>query len=213
MSDSDTSGEDVWLSLRQASEKMGVSAATLRVWADEGRVQSYRTPGGHRRFRVGDAAIPLKPEKRGAVTRWRLLENSALGRLQMASETTEGGQLVIPPQAREEQRSLERQLVSLCTQGLSRHHADFDARVIAVGRAFAKYHWRYGIPTRDALNMLGTFRIAFVESVVEFAFGIGDPGVDELNLWLRRVNEIIDRVCLSMLEYRTEDKAGHGGKG
>jgi excisionase family DNA binding protein len=39
-----------WLSLGPASRLVGVDPDTLRRWADEGRVQAYVTPGGHRRF-------------------------------------------------------------------------------------------------------------------------------------------------------------------
>lgn len=39
-----------WLSLGPASRMLGVDPDTLRRWADEGRVETYVTPGGHRRF-------------------------------------------------------------------------------------------------------------------------------------------------------------------
>lgn len=39
-----------WLSLGPASSLLGVDPDTLRRWADEGRVETWTTPGGHRRF-------------------------------------------------------------------------------------------------------------------------------------------------------------------
>ncbi len=44
------SGEDEWLSLRDACRMLDVSDTTLRHWADAGHLRVYRTPGGHRRF-------------------------------------------------------------------------------------------------------------------------------------------------------------------
>jgi Helix-turn-helix domain len=42
--------DDPWLPLGAASRLVGVGPDTLRRWADTGKVQSYLTPGGHRRF-------------------------------------------------------------------------------------------------------------------------------------------------------------------
>jgi excisionase family DNA binding protein len=39
-----------WLSIGPASRLLGVDVDTLRRWADEGRVEAFTTPGGHRRF-------------------------------------------------------------------------------------------------------------------------------------------------------------------
>lgn len=39
-----------WLSLGPASRLLGVDPDTLRRWADDGRVDTYVTPGRHRRF-------------------------------------------------------------------------------------------------------------------------------------------------------------------
>ena len=54
MTDSDEaergSADDPWLALGAASRLVGVGPDTLRRWADSGKVQSYQTPGGHRRF-------------------------------------------------------------------------------------------------------------------------------------------------------------------
>jgi excisionase family DNA binding protein len=43
-----------WLSLGPASRILGVDPDTLRRWADAGRVRSFATPGGHRRFARAD---------------------------------------------------------------------------------------------------------------------------------------------------------------
>jgi hypothetical protein len=44
---------ETWLALGAASQIVGVDPDTLRRWADEGRVEVYLTPGGHRRFERG----------------------------------------------------------------------------------------------------------------------------------------------------------------
>ena len=43
-----------FLNVSEAADFLGVSAASLRKWSDEGLVPVYRTPGGQRRFEAGD---------------------------------------------------------------------------------------------------------------------------------------------------------------
>jgi excisionase family DNA binding protein len=40
----------LWLTLGEASRMLGVDPDTLRRWADNGKVEVLKTPGGHRRF-------------------------------------------------------------------------------------------------------------------------------------------------------------------
>lgn len=46
--------EKRFLNVSQAAAYLDVSAASLRLWSDQGKVPVYRTPGGQRRFRVND---------------------------------------------------------------------------------------------------------------------------------------------------------------
>ncbi|HZQ09437.1 MAG TPA: MerR family DNA-binding transcriptional regulator [Anaerolineae bacterium] len=197
-----------WLTLREASKQIGVSPATLRAWADEGRVQTYRTPGGHRRFRVSESDAPMSGVRRRAETRWKLLEHSALGRVRLALEAESPDSPPLPSftsQATAEYRELGRSLIQLLVKGLQKEQLDTE-RAGELGKAYAELDRQYGIALRDAVAGLAFFRTAFVESVVEFLFGLGEPSADQLILWLRRVNEIIDRVCLSMVEYHAENR-------
>jgi excisionase family DNA binding protein len=43
-----------WLTLGEAAAYLGVAQSTIRKWSDAGRVQAFKTPGGHRRFRRED---------------------------------------------------------------------------------------------------------------------------------------------------------------
>jgi excisionase family DNA binding protein len=44
------SASPLGLSTSQAANLLGVSLGTIRRWSDLGYLQSYRTPGGQRRF-------------------------------------------------------------------------------------------------------------------------------------------------------------------
>jgi excisionase family DNA binding protein len=43
-----------WLTLGSAASYLGVAQSTLRKWSDLGRVPTFYTPGGHRRYRRRD---------------------------------------------------------------------------------------------------------------------------------------------------------------
>jgi excisionase family DNA binding protein len=45
-----TNRSPLGLSTSQAAHALGVSLGTIRRWSDLGYLQSYRTPGGQRRF-------------------------------------------------------------------------------------------------------------------------------------------------------------------
>ncbi len=63
-----------WLTLKEASDFLGIHFTTLRTWADNGDIQVFRTPGGHRRFSSTDLRRFL--EKR--VDRSELVNRSAV---------------------------------------------------------------------------------------------------------------------------------------
>jgi excisionase family DNA binding protein len=46
-----------WLTLGEAARYLGVAQSTVRKWADMGRIETFKTPGGHRRFRRGDLDV------------------------------------------------------------------------------------------------------------------------------------------------------------
>lgn len=43
-----------FMNVSEAAGFLGVSAASLRKWSDDGLVPVYRTPGGQRRYAPGD---------------------------------------------------------------------------------------------------------------------------------------------------------------
>jgi excisionase family DNA binding protein len=58
-----------WLSLGPASRLIGVDPDTLRRWADEGRLPTFTTPGGHRRFARRDLELVMLSRRQAPVRR------------------------------------------------------------------------------------------------------------------------------------------------
>src|SRR2546421_473772 len=57
--------ESDWLTLGQAAKYLGVAQSTIRKWSDLGRVPTFYTPGGHRRYRRRDLDSFLEPSGHG----------------------------------------------------------------------------------------------------------------------------------------------------
>src|SRR5256886_58909 len=53
-------GESDWLTLGQAAKFLGVAQSTIRKWSDLGRVPTFYTPGGHRRYKRRDLDVFLE---------------------------------------------------------------------------------------------------------------------------------------------------------
>src|SRR3989338_3939410 len=53
-------GEDKPLTTFEVSKICGVVHSTVSNWIDEGKLNAYRTPGGHRRIRKNDLLLFLK---------------------------------------------------------------------------------------------------------------------------------------------------------
>jgi diguanylate cyclase (GGDEF)-like protein/excisionase family DNA binding protein len=60
---------DCDVTLREAMEALGVSANTVRRWADRGVIGAVRTRGGHRRFRAADVSALQEKRNGGTVLR------------------------------------------------------------------------------------------------------------------------------------------------
>jgi excisionase family DNA binding protein len=56
----------LWLTLGEASRILGVDPDTMRRWADNGKVEFLKTPGGHRRFlRASIEGMVPRPRQAG----------------------------------------------------------------------------------------------------------------------------------------------------
>jgi len=72
-----------FLNVSEAAGYLGVSAASLRKWSDQGLVPVYRTPGGQRRYSLSDLeqfiASMRQPAVSQAVPRLGRNANSVTG--------------------------------------------------------------------------------------------------------------------------------------
>jgi len=163
-----------WLSLDEAAKRLNVHPATLRDWADKGRIRAYRTPGGHRRFSENDIksiGTPPTPDL-------SLLMHATVGHTRIATSNgrlaTESWYANFDEAAKARQRELGMDLVQLLVAFLSDSERDWrkemeelghryarlahDAR-LSVGDAMRAFHLFEGI-VRSSVNEMSAARIA-----------------------------------------------------
>lgn len=200
-------GGPAWLTLQEASVRLDVHPATLRQWADRGRVRTFRTPGGHRRFSAEDVdglvtaiSAELPPEL-------ELLLNAALGRTRrdLLAGRLAGEQWYRPldPATRDRFRQLGRELLGLLVRSWA-PGADTDG-ALAGARAAAREQGRLaahaGLTVAEAARAHAAFRDMLVESVLQMK-SVQDQGrpAHDLVSSYRRVGAFLDEVLVAYLD-------------
>lgn len=158
-----------WLSLDQAAKRLNVHPATLRDWADKGRIRAYRTPGGHRRFSENDIksiGTPPTPDL-------SLLMHATVGQTRIATSSgrlaTESWYANFDDAAKGRQRELGMDLVQLLVSFLTDSERDWSTEIAELGH-------RYAHLARDARLSVGDAMRAF-----HLFEGIVRSSVDEMS--------------------------------
>lgn len=196
-----------WLTLREASRRLDVHPATLRQWADLGRVRSFRTPGGHRRFSAEDVGALLSALSAQPPAELDLLQNAALGR---ARREVGGGRLgaeawfrLLDPGTRDRFRQLGRELLGLLVRGLTPGAGAEEALAGARRAAHeqGRLAARCGLTVEEAVRAHTRFRDMLVETVLQMK-AMQDQGrtaPDPIGLY-RQVGAFLDEVLVTYLD-------------
>jgi excisionase family DNA binding protein len=158
-----------WLTLTEAARLLGVHPATLREWADTGQVPSFRTPGGHRRFRSEDLRAFLLRAGSGHPETQAMLDTAA--RLENVLVQTRRELRRLPTDeaswyqafdeaGRERQRALGRQLFAFALQFVTRPEQQPELLIKArqLGQDYAASSLHYGISLLQTVRAFQYFR-------------------------------------------------------
>jgi excisionase family DNA binding protein len=196
-----------WLTLREASRRLDVHPATLRQWADRGRVRSFRTPGGHRRFSAEDVGALLTAPSAQPPAELELLQNAALGRarreLGAGRMGAEPWYRLLDPGTRDRFRQLGRELLVLLvrwlTPGAAQDQVVAEAR--RAGQEQGRLAARCGLTTPEAVRAHTRFRDMLIETVLQMK-AVQDQGRaahDPVGLY-RQVGAFLDEVLVTYLD-------------
>ena len=191
--------DDEWLSLSAASELVGVHPATLRAWANQGRVTSQRTAGGHRRFRRSDLTR-WSNRQRESAPGIDLLIHSALGRVRM---TMDGADIPWLDRLDAAQRTLHRDLGRRLMLELAAALNESTASSItarALGVDYAQLSQRQGLPLTQTIEAFLFFRDTVVDSLIQMVNYTELPNSPDWLMLSRRLNVFTNAVLLSLIE-------------
>jgi excisionase family DNA binding protein len=200
-----------WLTLQEASERLDVHPATLRQWADRGRIRMFRTPGGHRRFSADDVQVMVATISTELPPELDLLTSAAMGRVR---RDVNAGRLagerwyrLLDSAARERFRQLGRRLLGLLVRSLL-PGADA-AALLADAREAAREQghltaWA-GVTMADAVRAHTVFRDALVESVLQMR-AVQDQGrpTNDVVGHYRRLGPVLDEALVAYLDAFSE---------
>lgn len=199
-----------WVSLRRAAEILGVHPATVRNWADDGKLPFRRTAGKHRRFNVHDLTHYAQAQGELQPIEVQVIIQNALGktRMQVGSDNLENVQWYTAMsdetkiQMREEGR---RALEAIREYVASGAPDDRLSLAIRLGKDYAERLTDDGLTLPQALRGFFYFSDFVVNSILTWSEISQPSSSSEWATLLRQVNTFINTMLLSIVEYYEED--------
>ena len=189
-----------WLSITEASKRLNIHPATLRDWSDRGKIRSFRTPGGHRRFSGGDVdalATEAAPEL-------ALFMNALVGQARLA---TSAGKLAneswyarFDDAAKQRQRELGHDLMRVLVAYLGDNDKDWSGEVQELGDRYAKLAHDVGLSLGDAMRAFHLFD-GLVHSSAKQLSAVQVGGLADFE---RHVGWFLNEVRVAMVESYSE---------
>jgi excisionase family DNA binding protein len=147
-----------WLSLDEAAKRLNVHPATLRDWADKGRIRTFRTPGGHRRFSEQDVAALGATQPKPDLA---LLMHATVGQTRIATSdgrlASESWYARFDEEAKARQRELGMDLVQFLVSFLANSQRDWTQEIAELGNRYASLARQAGLSVGDAMRAFHLF--------------------------------------------------------
>jgi excisionase family DNA binding protein len=199
------SEQSEWVSLRRAAEILGVHPATVRNWADEGKLPSRRTPGNHRRFLVSELQKQLHNETDTPPIEVQLIIQNALGQTRM--RVGDGTLTHVPwyeamsTATRDALRGQGREVLEAMRHYLAGGAQDTDlSTAIKLGERYAVRLSQDGLTLPQAVRGFFYFSDFVINSVLTWS-EITPRSSNEWVTLLRQVNTFTNAMLLSLIEY------------
>jgi excisionase family DNA binding protein len=201
-----------WLRLGEAAEYLGVHPATLRRWADEGRLACLRTPGGRRRFAQADLDSFMASLRGGASPSFTtaitpMPSSPMMDASTHASIRDQGWYGQLDEDHRSMLRGQGQKLMATLMHYISRDEGDAylkEGERLAAG--YASLFLRNGLGLVDVLNAFLIVRRSITSSLHEARHTQSPMDQDAWRLY-HRTEDFLDRVLMAMIGIY--ENAGH----
>ena len=201
---------DEWLSLRDAAQLMGVHPATLRSWADQGRIASRRTAGGHRRFSRSELQAWIDARRSHDAGAQVLIQN-ALGRMRVGLESTDAPWLSRFDEAmRRAHRELGRRLLQEVAHAASAPGLTDAVRSAAddIGREYAALSLGEVMPLVEAIRAFLFFRDNIVDSIIQMSGALEPIAAPSWLTMHRQICAFLNEVLFALVRAYGENRSG-----
>ncbi len=199
-----------WVSLRHAADILGVHPATVRNWADNGKLPFRRTAGNHRRFNVNDLSGYVGAQGDLEPIELQIIMQSALGqtRMQVGSESLESAPwyAAMSDQSKHQLRDQGRRVLEAMRSFVAAGAPDSGlATAITLGKDYATRLIADGLTLPQAMRGFYFFSDFVLESIMTWSELRQPSSSSEWSTLLRQVNAFMHAMQLSIVEYYEED--------
>lgn len=190
-----------WLTLSEASDLLGIHQTTLRAWADKGEIPVFRTPGGHRRFRLADLRAFLQERASQGPSTTNAVDSAvehALTRVRQEIANMPGAwRTELDESTREINRERGRRLFALALNFVMRpeQHGDILNAGRDLGRQYGQEAAQQGVSLVETGRTVQFFRRQLLESVRR------EESLDPGDMQIRQaIAQFLDEVLYAVLE-------------
>lgn len=188
-----------WLTLKDASDLLGVHPSTLRRWSDDGKVASMRTEGGHRRFNRQEIEAYLAAEPEADTEAEATRSESVPAPVSFDAKPWRGA---FDDEERSQARELGQRLIGLMLQYITRQNEDerFLEESRAVGRRYGTTVANAGLSLLEMVEAFLYFRSQITSMALQLP-AFPQPGDEEETRRLHgRIDGFMNEVLLGTIE-------------
>ncbi len=205
-----TTNKDEWVSLRHAAEVLGVHPATVRNWANEGKLPSRLTAGGHRRFLLSDLERMIHTTSELPPLEVQVIIQNALGSTRMGVGDDDISSTEWHKAMSENTRNQMRQQGRNVLEGIRSYLAAgapdrLLITAINLGKGYAEALSKDGLTLPQATRGFFYFSGFVVNAILTWSELAQPRNSIEWATLLRQVNNFTNAMLLSIVEYYEEE--------